>query len=421
MPAVALRLLAPVGAGRHADQLGEAGAEGAQRRTADRETDLGDAQVATAQQRHRALDPPRHQIAVRRLAVRQPELPAEMPGRHVRAAGERLDVQRLRVFAVDAVAHAAQPREVLEALLRSGFTLVTRMMMSLLRGIAAHARSRIQASYYPEPCTGTRTSPAGDGRDRTMARWAAFAAEEPELATFGEYRLGAATAYPRDGARGCCPPRAPGHADHRSGWVVPVHGADLAQGARPPCTRLVRTAQRGARRIGRAGASSGSLVGPQLVDEPGTRSAVAEASSYAPDDRYVLFELHLPRGPMQRVRRRRAPADDALARDDAVIIGQRRATRKSGARGRPFMSASSMRSNENAPPAWLTHRLAGEHLAGARDVGDPRRHVHGLPEHVEVAFDHRASVDAGMGRECTLPAHRVHEVERCRARRPSRP
>ena len=31
-----------------------------------------------------------------------------------------------------------------------------------------------------------------------------------------------------------------------------------------------------------------------------------------------------------------------------------RATRKSGARGRPFMSASSMRSNENAPPAWLT-------------------------------------------------------------------
>src|SRR3990170_2519804 len=43
---------------RH-DQLGEATAEGAQRRAADLETDLGDAEVATAQQRHRALDAPR--------------------------------------------------------------------------------------------------------------------------------------------------------------------------------------------------------------------------------------------------------------------------------------------------------------------------------------------------------------------------
>ncbi len=39
--------LVPVGAGRHPDQFGEAGAEGAQRRAADRETDLGDANVAT--------------------------------------------------------------------------------------------------------------------------------------------------------------------------------------------------------------------------------------------------------------------------------------------------------------------------------------------------------------------------------------
>ena len=61
--------LAPVGARRHPDQLGEAGAEGAQRRAADREADLGDAQVAAAQQRHRPLDAARHQVAVRRLAV----------------------------------------------------------------------------------------------------------------------------------------------------------------------------------------------------------------------------------------------------------------------------------------------------------------------------------------------------------------
>ena len=120
IPAVAPRRLAPVDAGRHADQLGEAGAEGAQRRAADREADLGDAEVAAPQQRHRALDAPRHQVAVRRLAVGQPELAAEVPGRHVHAAGERLDVQRLRVLPVDPVADAAQPREVAQALLRGG-------------------------------------------------------------------------------------------------------------------------------------------------------------------------------------------------------------------------------------------------------------------------------------------------------------
>ena len=41
--------MVPIGAGRHADQFGEATAERAQRRAADRETDLGDAEVATTQ------------------------------------------------------------------------------------------------------------------------------------------------------------------------------------------------------------------------------------------------------------------------------------------------------------------------------------------------------------------------------------
>ena len=59
--------------------VGEAGAEGAQRGAADREADLGDAEVATAQQRHRALDAPRHEVAVRRLAVREPELRLRCP------------------------------------------------------------------------------------------------------------------------------------------------------------------------------------------------------------------------------------------------------------------------------------------------------------------------------------------------------
>jgi hypothetical protein len=54
--AVARAVWPPIGVGRHTDQLGEASAEGAQRRAADRETDLGDAEVTTTRQRHRALD-----------------------------------------------------------------------------------------------------------------------------------------------------------------------------------------------------------------------------------------------------------------------------------------------------------------------------------------------------------------------------
>src|SRR5947207_14372606 len=71
------RRLVRVRARRHTDEFGEAGAEGAQRRAADRETDICDAEAATAQQRHRALDAPSHQVAVRRLTVREPELAAE--------------------------------------------------------------------------------------------------------------------------------------------------------------------------------------------------------------------------------------------------------------------------------------------------------------------------------------------------------
>ena len=110
------RGLAPICARRHPDELGEASAEGAERRAANLETDLGDRQVALTKQRHRPLDPPRHQVAVRRLAVGAPEPAAEVPGRHVRVAGERVDVERLRILPVDPVAGAAQEREVAQTL-----------------------------------------------------------------------------------------------------------------------------------------------------------------------------------------------------------------------------------------------------------------------------------------------------------------
>src|SRR5438045_9287264 len=67
------RYEALIGAGRHPDQFGEAAAERAERRAADLETDLGDVEIALAQQRHRALDAPRHEVAIRRLAVGEPE------------------------------------------------------------------------------------------------------------------------------------------------------------------------------------------------------------------------------------------------------------------------------------------------------------------------------------------------------------
>src|SRR5918998_1081024 len=68
------RLLLAVDARRHADEFGEAGAEGAERGAADLEADFGDAEVAATQQRHGALDAPRHEVAVRRLAVGPAEL-----------------------------------------------------------------------------------------------------------------------------------------------------------------------------------------------------------------------------------------------------------------------------------------------------------------------------------------------------------
>src|SRR4051812_35380715 len=113
------RGLFAIDAGRHADKLREARAERAQRRAANLEADLRDAELATPQQRHRSFDAPRHQVRVRRLAIGEAELTAQVPRRHVRAARERLDVKRLRVLAVHPVADAAQPSEVIQVHIRN--------------------------------------------------------------------------------------------------------------------------------------------------------------------------------------------------------------------------------------------------------------------------------------------------------------
>src|SRR5207244_1478121 len=75
---------------------------------------------AASKQRHRPLDAPGHQVAVRRLAECEPELAAQVPGRHMRAAGERVDVQRFRVLPVDPVADAAEQREIAQVVIGGG-------------------------------------------------------------------------------------------------------------------------------------------------------------------------------------------------------------------------------------------------------------------------------------------------------------
>ena len=90
----------------------------AKRRAADLEAHFCDAEVAAAEQRHRAFDAAGHQVAVRRFTVGEPEFAAEVPGGHVRAAGEGLYIQWPGVLAVHPVADAAQPGEVTQVLCR---------------------------------------------------------------------------------------------------------------------------------------------------------------------------------------------------------------------------------------------------------------------------------------------------------------
>src|SRR6266849_4519213 len=71
-------------AGRDADDVTKCAAEGAEAVEADIEADVGDASLGLAQLEHRALDPPALEVAVRRL-------------------GELVDVEWLRVRAIDRV------------------------------------------------------------------------------------------------------------------------------------------------------------------------------------------------------------------------------------------------------------------------------------------------------------------------------
>src|SRR5438094_860959 len=102
----------PIGAGRLADQLGEPGAERAERRTADREASIGDRHVPAPQQRLGPFDPARHQVAVRALAEGRLEAPGEVTRRHRRRAGKGRHIERPVKLAIHAVLGLAQPYKV---------------------------------------------------------------------------------------------------------------------------------------------------------------------------------------------------------------------------------------------------------------------------------------------------------------------
>ena len=121
-------------------------------------------------------------------------------------------------------------------------------------------------------------------------RWSAFAADEPELAAFGEERLGAPPAYiatvrvdgsprvhpvtPIFGAGGLfvfMEPTSPKGRDlHERGWFAMHNGVPDTDGT---------------------GGEFWLSGRGDLVDDAATRAEVARAAAYAPDDRYVLFEL----------------------------------------------------------------------------------------------------------------------------------
>ena len=121
-------------------------------------------------------------------------------------------------------------------------------------------------------------------------RWSAFAEQEPELAAFGEARLRAAPVYigtvRADGVPRVHP-------------VTPIFGNGgmyLFMEPTSPKGRDLR--ERGSFAMHNAVPDNDGTGGEfwiaghgEPVDDEETRVAVAAASTYAPDDRYVLFEL----------------------------------------------------------------------------------------------------------------------------------
>lgn len=123
-----------------------------------------------------------------------------------------------------------------------------------------------------------------------MPRWSEFARTEPELAMFGEERLRTGPAY-------LATIRADG--SPRVHPVTPIFGAGglfLFMEPTSPKGRDLRARGRFAMHNGvpdKDGTGGEVWIAGRgdPVDDPSTRAEVAQAATYTPDDRYVLFEL----------------------------------------------------------------------------------------------------------------------------------
>lgn len=110
-------MIAPVDARRDSDQLGESGAECTERIESNLETDVGDAEISTPQQRHGTLDAPGHQIGVRGFTVCSLKFPTEVAGRHVCSRGKIIHSQGVGELPVDAVTDFPEPNDVAEVVI----------------------------------------------------------------------------------------------------------------------------------------------------------------------------------------------------------------------------------------------------------------------------------------------------------------
>jgi len=123
-----------------------------------------------------------------------------------------------------------------------------------------------------------------------MTTWGAFAAAEPELATFVAERLRARPSYLATVRADCTPRVHP---------VTPIFTADgLYVFMEPTSPKGVDLRERGwfalhngvPDNAGTGGEASLNGTG-HAVDDPAVRAAVAAVAAYDPADHYVLFEL----------------------------------------------------------------------------------------------------------------------------------
>jgi hypothetical protein len=93
-----------VDAWRPADEVTETRTERTETREADQEADLRDRQVCASQEGLRTLDPASRQVRAGRFAIGHRERADEVEPGVASFAGHRVEVERLRVFAIHEVA-----------------------------------------------------------------------------------------------------------------------------------------------------------------------------------------------------------------------------------------------------------------------------------------------------------------------------